>query len=150
MSGHIPLPASAIDLPLLPLRDVVVFPHMVIPLFVGRPKSIKALEAAMEAERRIMLVAQKAAAKDEPSVTDMFEVGCVSTILQMLKLPDGTVKVLVEGHDILDFVRFPIGALDGLAVDRLIRLDRLLHLRAPGSERASEIGNHADLDHIGH
>ena len=62
MSGHVPLPATAIDLPLLPLRDVVVFPHMVIPLFVGRPKSIKALEAAMEAERRIMLVAQKAAA----------------------------------------------------------------------------------------
>ena len=98
MSGHISLPAEPIDLPLLPLRDVVVFPHMVIPLFVGRPKSIKALEAAMEAERRIMLVAQKAAAKDEPSVSDMFEVGCVSTILQMLKLPDGTVKVLVEGQ----------------------------------------------------
>ena len=97
MSGHVPLPATAIDLPLLPLRDVVVFPHMVIPLFVGRPKSIKALEAAMESERRIMLVAQKAAAKDEPAVSDMFEVGCVSTILQMLKLPDGTVKVLVEG-----------------------------------------------------
>jgi ATP-dependent Lon protease len=71
---------------------------MVIPLFVGRPKSIKALESAMAAERRIMLVAQKAAAKDEPSVADMFEVGCVSTILQMLKLPDGTVKVLVEGQ----------------------------------------------------
>jgi ATP-dependent Lon protease len=98
MSGHDPLPADPIDLPLLPLRDVVVFPHMVIPLFVGRPKSIKALEAAMEAERRIMLVAQKAAAKDEPAVSDMFEVGCVSTILQMLKLPDGTVKVLVEGQ----------------------------------------------------
>ena len=98
MSGHTPLPPEPIDLPLLPLRDVVVFPHMVIPLFVGRPKSIKALEAAMEAERRIMLVAQKAAAKDEPSVTDMFEVGCIATILQMLKLPDGTVKVLVEGQ----------------------------------------------------
>ena len=98
MSGQPPLPATPIELPLLPLRDVVVFPHMVIPLFVGRPKSIKALEAAMAAERRIMLVAQKAAAKDEPSVTDMFEVGCVSTILQMLKLPDGTVKVLVEGQ----------------------------------------------------
>jgi ATP-dependent Lon protease len=79
------------------LRDVVVFPHMVIPLFVGRPKSIKALESAMETERRIMLVAQKAAAKDEPSTDDMFEMGCVATILQMLKLPDGTVKVLVEG-----------------------------------------------------
>ena len=86
------------DLPMLPLRDVVVFPHMVIPLFVGRSKSIKALEAAMESERRIMLVAQKTASKDEPSVGDMFDVGCVSTILQMLKLPDGTVKVLVEGH----------------------------------------------------
>src|SRR4051794_12420191 len=98
MSGHIPLPATPNELLLLPLRDVVVFPHMVIPLFVGRPKSIKALEAAMEAERQIMLVAQKAAAKDEPSVSDMFEVGCVSTILQMLKLPDGTVKVLVEGQ----------------------------------------------------
>lgn len=98
MSGHTPLPADPLDLPLLPLRDVVVFPHMVIPLFVGRPKSIKALEAAMEAERRIMLVAQKAAAKDEPLVSDMFDVGCVSTILQMLKLPDGTVKVLVEGQ----------------------------------------------------
>ncbi len=98
MSGHIPLPATPIDLPLLPLRDVVVFPHMVIPLFVGRPKSIKALEAAMESERRIMLVAQKTAAKDDPAVADMFLVGCVSTILQMLKLPDGTVKVLVEGQ----------------------------------------------------
>lgn len=98
MSGHTPLPATPLDLPLLPLRDVVVFPHMVIPLFVGRPKSIKALEAAMESDRRIMLVAQKAAAKDDPLVTDMFDVGCVSTILQMLKLPDGTVKVLVEGQ----------------------------------------------------
>jgi len=97
MSGHPILPAEKITLPLLPLRDVVVFPHMVIPLFVGRPKSIKALEVAMEAGRQIMLVAQKAAGKDEPKPDDMFEVGCVSSILQMLKLPDGTVKVLVEG-----------------------------------------------------
>jgi ATP-dependent Lon protease len=97
MSGHPVLPAEPITLPLLPLRDVVVFPHMVIPLFVGRPKSIKALEAAMEAGRQIMLVAQKAAGKDEPKPDDMFGVGCVSSILQMLKLPDGTVKVLVEG-----------------------------------------------------
>lgn len=97
MSGHTPLPTDPLTLALLPLRDVVVFPHMVIPLFVGRPKSIKALEAAMEAERRIMLVAQKAAAKDEPAASDMFDMGCVATILQMLKLPDGTVKVLVEG-----------------------------------------------------
>ncbi|MDY7547851.1 endopeptidase La [Glaciimonas sp. Gout2] len=84
-------------LPLLPLRDVVVFPHMVIPLFVGRPKSIKALEAAMEQGKSIMLAAQKAAAKDEPSADDIYEIGCVANILQMLKLPDGTVKVLVEG-----------------------------------------------------
>jgi ATP-dependent Lon protease len=97
MSGHPVLPPDPITLPLLPLRDVVVFPHMVIPLFVGRPKSIKALEAAMEAGRQIMLVAQKAAGKDEPKPEDMFEIGCVSSILQMLKLPDGTVKVLVEG-----------------------------------------------------
>ncbi len=97
MSGHPILPSESITLPLLPLRDVVVFPHMVIPLFVGRPKSIKALEAAMEAGRQIMLVAQKAAGKDEPKPEDMFDVGCVSSILQMLKLPDGTVKVLVEG-----------------------------------------------------
>jgi len=98
MSGHTPLPPTLIELPMLPLRDVVVFPHMVIPLFVGRPKSIKALESAMTTDRRIMLVAQKTAAKDEPAVDDMFDVGCVSTILQMLKLPDGTVKVLVEGQ----------------------------------------------------
>jgi ATP-dependent Lon protease len=97
MSGHPILPSDPITLPLLPLRDVVVFPHMVIPLFVGRPKSIKALEAAMEQGRQIMLVAQKAAGKDEPKADDMFDVGCVSSILQMLKLPDGTVKVLVEG-----------------------------------------------------
>src|SRR3954463_16814810 len=84
-------------LPLLPLRDVVVFPHMVIPLFVGRPKSIKALEAAMEEGKNVVLVAQKSAAKDEPSPEDLYDVGTVSTILQMLKLPDGTVKVLVEG-----------------------------------------------------
>lgn len=98
MSAQTFLPATPVELPLLPLRDVVVFPHMVIPLFVGRPKSIKALELAMESERRIMLVAQKTAAKDEPSVDDMFEVGCIATILQLLKLPDGTVKVLVEGQ----------------------------------------------------
>ena len=89
--------AETPQLPLLPLRDVVVFPHMVIPLFVGRPKSIKALETAMEAGKSIMLVAQKSAAKDEPEAGDMYAVGCAANILQMLKLPDGTVKVLVEG-----------------------------------------------------
>ena len=91
-------PTSASQsLPLLPLRDVVVFPHMVIPLFVGRPKSIKALEAAMEVGKSIMLVAQKNASKDDPVASDIYEIGCVSNILQMLKLPDGTVKVLIEG-----------------------------------------------------
>jgi ATP-dependent Lon protease len=124
MSGHPILPSELITLPLLPLRDVVVFPHMVIPLFVGRPKSIKALEAAMESGRQIMLVAQKAAGKDEPRADDMFEVGCVSSILQMLKLPDGTVKVLVEGvqrantsriseageHFVGEVVPVPVGA----------------------------------------
>ena len=88
---------SATQYPLLPLRDVVVFPHMVIPLFVGRPKSIKAMETAMEVGKSILLVAQKSAAKDDPGPQDMYEIGCVSSILQMLKLPDGTVKVLVEG-----------------------------------------------------
>jgi ATP-dependent Lon protease len=92
-------------LPLLPLRDVVVFPHMVIPLFVGRPKSIKALEAAMEEGKNVVLVAQKSAAKDEPAPEDLYAVGTVSTILQMLKLPDGTVKVLVEGVQRAGIVR---------------------------------------------
>src|SRR6266540_3019690 len=93
-----PVPAAdAVQYPLLPLRDVVVFPHMVIPLFVGRPKSIKAMETAMEAGKSILLVAQKSAAKDDPGPQDMYAIGCVSNILQMLKLPDGTVKVLVEG-----------------------------------------------------
>ncbi|MGL4231169.1 MAG: endopeptidase La [Casimicrobium sp.] len=88
---------ESLSYPLLPLRDVVVFPHMVIPLFVGRPKSIKALEVAMESGKHILLVAQKSAAKDDPAPEDLHEIGCVATVLQMLKLPDGTVKVLVEG-----------------------------------------------------
>ena len=91
-------PGDRITLPLLPLRDVVVYPHIVIPLFVGRPKSIKALEVAMEAGKHILLVAQKSASKDEPSTDDLYHVGSVASILQMLKLPDGTVKVLVEGN----------------------------------------------------
>src|SRR5258706_14538830 len=89
-------PTDVVQYPLLPLRDVVVFPHMVIPLFVGRPKSIKAMETAMEAGKSILLVAQKSAAKDDPGPADMYAIGCVSNILQMVKLPDGTVKVLVE------------------------------------------------------
>ncbi len=86
-----------IDIPVLPLRDVVVYPHMVIPLFVGREKSIRCLESAMDNDKKILLVAQKEATTDEPSIDDLFTVGTVASVLQMLKLPDGTVKVLVEG-----------------------------------------------------
>ncbi|WP_394808969.1 endopeptidase La [Nitrosomonas sp.] len=94
-------------LPLLPLRDVVVFPHMVIPLFVGRQKSIKALELAMESNKNILLVAQKIASKDDPAPEDLYDVCSIASLLQMLKLPDGTVKVLVEGNHrarILDLI----------------------------------------------
>ncbi|WP_175104994.1 LON peptidase substrate-binding domain-containing protein, partial [Pararobbsia alpina] len=97
MSATQRLPSERTTLPLLPLRDVLVFPRVVSPLFVGRPKSIKALEVALEGGKHIMFVAQKTSEKDEPTPADMYEVGCVANILQMLKLPDGTVKVLVEG-----------------------------------------------------
>ena len=85
------------EIPLLPLRDVVVHPSMVIPLFVGREKSIKALEQAMSDDKQILLVAQMNASEDDPTDNDIYEVGTVASILQLLKLPDGTVKVLVEG-----------------------------------------------------
>ncbi|WP_198371821.1 endopeptidase La [Roseomonas rosulenta] len=84
-------------LPVLPLRDIVVFPHMIVPLFVGREKSVRALEAVMKDDKQILLVAQKNAAQDDPGADDLYQVGTVSTVLQLLKLPDGTVKVLVEG-----------------------------------------------------
>jgi ATP-dependent Lon protease len=89
---------SVQEYPLLPLRDVVVFPHMVVPLFVGREKSIQALEAAMDGSKEILLVAQKDASTDEPGAGDVFDMGTLATVLQMLRLPDGTVKVLVEGN----------------------------------------------------
>ncbi|MDL9983100.1 endopeptidase La [Providencia rettgeri] len=89
--------SERIEIPVLPLRDVVVYPHMVIPLFVGREKSIHSLEAAMDHDKQVMLVAQKEASTDEPGVNDLFAVGTVASVIQMLKLPDGTVKVLVEG-----------------------------------------------------
>ena len=93
------IPEDAVqEYPLLPLRDVVVFPHMVVPLFVGREKSIQALEAAMEGSKEILLVAQKDASTDEPGPKDVFDMGTLATVLQMLRLPDGTVKVLVEGN----------------------------------------------------
>ena len=85
------------ELPVLPLRDVVVFPHMVIPLFVGREKSIKALDLAMESDKRILLVAQKSAETDDPAGDELYEIGTRAHVLQLLKLPDGTIKVLVEG-----------------------------------------------------
>jgi ATP-dependent Lon protease len=87
------------NLPLLPLRDVVIFPRVVMPLFVGRPKSIKALEWALQTERQVLLIAQKNAVKEEPEVADLFTTGCIVQIVQMIKLPDNTVKVLVEGKE---------------------------------------------------
>ncbi|MFC4765010.1 endopeptidase La [Dyella koreensis] len=102
MAKNAPLPVAsgaALDaLPVLPLRDVVVYPHMVIPLFVGRDKSMRALERAMEGERQILLVAQKSPDIDDPAVADLHEIGTLAGVLQLLKLPDGTVKVLVEGQ----------------------------------------------------
>ena len=92
--------------PLLPLRDVVVYPQLVIPLFVGRDKSIKAIEKANNGDKQILLVAQKSANKDDPDVKDLFEIGTLATILQMLKLPDGTVKVLVEGIERIQLTKF--------------------------------------------
>ena len=89
--------SSVIELPLLPLRDVVVYPHMVLPLFVGREKSIEALEYAMANDKQVLLVAQRNAADDDPGADDIYQMGTVSNILQLLKLPDGTIKVLVEG-----------------------------------------------------
>jgi ATP-dependent Lon protease len=83
--------------PVLPLRDIVVFPHMIVPLFVGRDKSVNALEDVMHDDKQVLLLAQKNAAEDDPTVDDIYEVGTVATVLQLLKLPDGTVKVLVEG-----------------------------------------------------
>ena len=83
--------------PVLPLRDIVVFPHMIVPLFVGREKSVRALEDVMKDDKQILLVAQKNAADDDPGPDEIYEIGTVSTVLQLLKLPDGTVKVLVEG-----------------------------------------------------
>jgi ATP-dependent Lon protease len=104
-SGNIVDPMNTV--PVLPLRDVVVYPHMVIPLFVGRDKSIQALDAAMQSNKQILLAAQKSADVDEPDVTDMYAIGTLANILQLLKLPDGTVKVLVEGGErarIIEFV----------------------------------------------
>ncbi|MGN6112175.1 MAG: endopeptidase La, partial [Luteimonas sp.] len=109
--------AAAAVLPVLPLRDVVVFPHMVIPLFVGREKSIRALELAMESDKRIALVAQKSAETDDPGASDLYGIGTLATVLQLLKLPDGTIKVLVEG-------------VERVSVDRIAERDGTLSGRA--------------------
>ncbi|HEY0335220.1 MAG TPA: endopeptidase La [Stenotrophomonas sp.] len=112
-------PSEVLELPVLPLRDVVVFPHMVIPLFVGRDKSMRALEQAMEADKRILLVAQKSAETDDPVASDLYNVGTLAQVLQLLKLPDGTIKVLVEGLSRVnvDQVGEQDGALHGHGVE---------------------------------
>jgi ATP-dependent Lon protease len=110
--------------PVLPLRDVVVYPHMVIPLFVGRDKSIVALDKAMLAGKRILLVAQKAADNDDPQPSDLYEVGTLATILQLLKLPDGTVKVLVEGSERALIDRFNVGDHFSAEISMLVEDDR--------------------------
>ncbi|MEC7655933.1 MAG: LON peptidase substrate-binding domain-containing protein, partial [Pseudomonadota bacterium] len=92
--------------PVLPLRDIVVFPHMIVPLFVGRDKSVRALEDVMNDDKQILLVTQKNAAQDDPSTDDIFSMGTIATVLQLLKLPDGTVKVLVEGNRRAKIKRF--------------------------------------------
>ena len=110
--------------PVLPLRDVVVYPHMVIPLFVGREKSIVALNKAMDAGKRILLVAQQAADLDDPQPSDLYEVGTLATILQLLKLPDGTVKVLVEGGERALIDRFNVDDHFSAEITPLVDEDR--------------------------
>ncbi|MEJ2440356.1 MAG: endopeptidase La [Gammaproteobacteria bacterium] len=121
-----------ITIPVLPLRDVVVYPHMVIPLFVGRDKSIQALESAMEKDKQILLVAQKSAAEDDPSPSDVYSIGTVSSILQLLKLPDGTVKVLVEGNKRARIVHF-------VANENFFNAQIVMVDEKPGNERESEV-----------
>ncbi|MBB3182500.1 ATP-dependent Lon protease [Halomonas fontilapidosi] len=123
---------QTLSLPLLPLRDVVVYPQMVIPLFVGREKSIQALEAAMEADKRVLLLAQREASKDDPDNEDMFSIGTVAEIMQLLKLPDGTVKVLIEGESRADIRE--IVAVDG----GYSRAEVSLRESQPLSEREQE------------
>ncbi|MEK2608901.1 endopeptidase La [Pseudomonas shirazensis] len=123
---------TTLDLPLLPLRDVVVYPHMVIPLFVGREKSIEALEAAMTGEKQILLLAQKNPADDDPGENALYRVGTIATVLQLLKLPDGTVKVLVEGEQRGAVERFN-------EVDGHVRADVSLIDETDAPERESEV-----------
>src|SRR5208283_3125974 len=99
-------PARGALYPVLPLRDIVVFPHLIVPLFVGREKSVRALEDVMKDDKQILLVTQKNASQDDPGTADIYSVGTVGTVLQLLKLPDGTVKVLVEGGQRARITRF--------------------------------------------
>ncbi len=119
-------------MPVLPLRDVVVYPHMVIPLFVGREKSIRALETSMAADKQILLVAQKSASQDEPEADDIYRIGTVANILQLLKLPDGTVKVLVEGGERAKIIQFVPNKQHFAAQIAVLR-------SAPLAERESEV-----------
>ena len=123
------LSTTRVELPVLPLRDVVVYPHMVIPLFVGREKSIRALDAAMESDKQILLVAQKGPEIDDPEATDLYQVGTVAQVLQLLKLPDGTIKVLVEA------ARAPRSRRSSTRTAR--------SRRAPRSSRPASIGKSA-------
>ncbi len=123
---------TTLDLPLLPLRDVVVYPHMVIPLFVGREKSIEALEAAMTGEKQILLLAQKNPADDDPGEDALYRVGTIATVLQLLKLPDGTVKVLVEGEQRGAVERFT-------EVEGHVRAEVTLIDEVEAAERESEV-----------
>ncbi|WP_338504950.1 endopeptidase La [Pseudomonas trivialis] len=123
---------TTIELPLLPLRDVVVYPHMVIPLFVGREKSIEALEAAMTGDKQILLLAQRNPADDDPGEDALYRVGTIATVLQLLKLPDGTVKVLVEGEQRGAVERF-------MEVDGHLRAEVSLIDEVEAPERESEV-----------
>ncbi|RYD16958.1 MAG: endopeptidase La [Lysobacteraceae bacterium] len=128
-----PSVAEPAELPVLPLRDVVVFPHMVIPLFVGREKSVRALEIAMAGNKQILLVAQRSPDIDEPAAGDLYTIGTIATVLQLLKLPDGTIKVLVEGTQRAEIASF--GERDGLMVAHA----RTLEAGYTRSEREIEV-----------
>ena len=119
--------------PVLPLRDIVVFPHMIVPLFVGREKSVRALEEVMKNDKQIFLVAQKDAAEDDPDTGDIYTIGTVGTVLQLLKLPDGTVKVLVEGTK-------------RAAIARYVDNDDFLEAEATFLEETAEAGSEEAAD----
>src|SRR3979490_1942786 len=138
------VPEAALPLsgmPVLPLRDVVVYPHMVIPLFVGREKSIVALDLAMKADKRILLVAQKQADVDDPKPEDLYRVGTVATILQLLKLPDGTVKVLVEGVDRASIEKLVEGEFFSAEVTALPDIERY-------EEREMDVLTRSAIPHV--